>query len=82
MSVQPSGASIAAATRVPTPSAEPAGTDIDQTDNEPTIPSATPEVVPAQDPVIVDDHGGDNPGHYDDFGTDDSGGSRRSNSGG
>ena len=56
-------------------------TDTETTDTEPTLPSATPEVVPAQDPVIVDDHGGDNPDHNDDTGIDDSGGSSGSSSG-
>ncbi|WP_166805449.1 hypothetical protein [Cryobacterium sp. Hb1] len=52
---------------------DPTGTD--STGTEPTVPSAAPEVVPAQDPVVVDDHGGDNPDHDDDIGVDDSGGS-------
>ena len=56
-------------------------TDTDPTGTDPTLPSATPEVVPAQDPVVVDDHGGDNPGHNDDIGIDDSGGSSGSGSG-
>ncbi|TFD29256.1 hypothetical protein [Cryobacterium lyxosi] len=52
---------------------DPTGTD--STGTEATVPSAAPEVVPAQDPVVVDDHGGDNPDHDDDIGVDDSGGS-------
>ena len=70
VSVQPTGASTAAATPAPMPSAEP------------TIPSSSPEVVPAQDPVVVDDHGGGDPGHDDDSGPDDSGGSSDSGSSG
>ncbi|WP_104131394.1 hypothetical protein [Cryobacterium sp. M91] len=65
VSVQPNGASTSVAT--PTPSTEPTG------------PATTPEVVPAQDPVVVDDKGGDRPGHDDDSGG--SGGSGRSGSG-
>ena len=73
VSVQPTRTSTGAATPAPTPSAGPTGID-------PTSPSATPEVVPAQDPVVVDDHGGDNPGHDDDIGMDDSGESSGSGS--
>ena len=94
VSVQPSGASTGPTTPAPTPTAAPTSsdptatettgtdpTDTETTDTEPTLPSATPEVVPAQDPVIVDDHGGDNPGHNDDIGIDDSGESSGSGSG-
>ena len=71
VSVQPSGA----ATPAPTPSTEPTSTQ--PTSTEPTVPtSATPEVVPAQDPVVVDDHGGDNPGHNDDIGGSSSSGGK------
>ena len=57
VSVQPGEASTATAT----PNAEPTPT------------GSTPEVVPAPDPVIVDDHGGDRPGHDDDAGNHSSG---------
>lgn len=53
---------------------DPTGTDPTGTDSTGTEATA-PEVVPAQDPVVVDDHGGDNPDHDDDIGVDDSGGS-------
>ena len=63
VSVQPSGAS-AAEPVAPTPS--------------PTPGTTAPEIVPAQEPVVVDDHGGDTPGHDDDS----SGGSGSSGSSG
>ena len=65
VAVQPTGTSTAEPVVTPSPTPS----------TEPTAPSTTtPEVVPAQELVVVDDHGGDNPSHDDDSGSDDSGG--------
>ena len=72
VSVQPGGASTSTPSEpTPEPTVEPAPTT--GATAEPTPASSTPELVPAPDPVIVDDHGGDNPDHDDDAGDDSSG---------
>ena len=72
VSVQPGGVSTSTPSE---PTAEPSDKAAPTTEAtaEPTPASSTPELVPAPDPVIVDDHGGDNPDHDDDAGDDSSG---------
>ena len=61
---------------VPAVAVQPTGTSTAEpvVTPSPTPSTTTPEVVPAQELVVVDDHGGDNPSHDDDSGSDDSGG--------
>ncbi|WP_104081899.1 hypothetical protein [Cryobacterium sp. Y11] len=83
VSVQPGGAATPSATPfAPTlgPTIEPTAEPTADPTTDPTPAISTPELVPAADPVVVDDHGGDNPGHDDDTG-DDSGGSGSSSGG-